>query len=289
MIRYRWPGLGAAVLAAAGLFVVAPVFHGTGQKDTTSTVAGMADNARSQLTVFDPATQPADGSSRAMDSKDPSGQPPPTEPGYTMTYKQEFTASSIPADWGAYSGPPGGETASQGNWEPSMCRVSGGELHMMASGVNSCGLGSYVNGMTDGLWLVRMKGNAEPPGRFSDIALLWPTNNSWDAEIDFYEDLDLVGTRTQYNASMYACPDGGCLHTVHSIPDNGTQWHTYGVKRTPTQVTYYLDGKIVAQFKVNPKVPMYLDLQSEDLNGSPVPAGTETMTVDWAAEYTPSS
>lgn len=206
-------------------------------------------------------------------------------PGWTQVYTQDFNGSSLPSRWGWYNGTPGGDSPSVAHWTPSMCSVSGGQVHFMADGINSCGLESSVNPQTYGLWLVRMKGDSEPSGmRFSDIALLWPASNSWTAEIDFYEDTG--GSRSQYNASMFACPNGTCPYQVRNIANDGTQWHTYGVARTPSGVTYSVDGRTVATFSASPDVPMQLKLQSQNLSGgSGAPTERETMTVDWVAEY----
>jgi hypothetical protein len=205
-------------------------------------------------------------------------------PGWTQVYTQDFAGMSIPSGWGTYAGTPGGESPSVAGWNPSMCSVSGGELHFMADGIHSCGVSIYGSPQTYGAYLVRMKGDAEPSTMlFSDIALLWPADNSWSAEIDFYEDNG--ASRSQYNASMYACPNGTCHYEAPGIQNNGTQWHTYGVAWTPTSVTYTVDGRTVAQFDAAPQVPMVLDLQSQNLAGAGAPAERETMAVAWVAEY----
>jgi beta-glucanase (GH16 family) len=206
-------------------------------------------------------------------------------PGWTEVYTQDFNGSSLPSGWGAYNGTPGGYSPTVANWSPHNCSVSGGELHFTADGISSCGIGSHVNPQTYGMYVVRLKGDAEPPGDFSDIALLWPASNTWTAEIDFYEDMDIVTNRSQYNASMFACPQGTCPFQQRSIPNDGTQWHTYGVQWTPSGVTYLLDGTVVAHSSESPHVPMILDLQSQNLSGSGMPSERETMTVDWVAEY----
>jgi len=205
-------------------------------------------------------------------------------PGWTQVYAQDFNSNSLPTRWGWYSGTPGGYSPNVANWTPSMCSISGGEVHFMARGINSCGLESSVNRQTYGMYLVRMKGDSEPSSmQFSDIALLWPASNSWAAEIDFYEDTG--GSRSQYNASMFACPNGTCPYQVRGIGNDGAQWHTYGVAWTPTKVTYSVDGRTVASFNASPAVPMELKLQSQNLGGSVPSTEIETMTVDWVVEY----
>jgi len=232
---------------------------------------------------------------------DPSGACPPTSlSGYKLAYTQEFTGTSVPSNWYTYDGVPGGETSSQGVWSSSMCKFSGGEAHFMASGITGCGMGSHANPQTYGAYFVRLKGDIEPPGHYSDIALLWPADTSWSAEIDYYEDMcptTGICSRNAYDASVTPCPNGGCWYSKHDISNTGSSWHTYGVEWTPNGVTFLDDGKVVAQTTATlgkaangayvkaPNVPMVEDLQSQDLDGTPVPANTETMTVDWVAEF----
>ncbi|HEY2004445.1 MAG TPA: glycoside hydrolase family 16 protein [Candidatus Saccharimonadia bacterium] len=233
-------------------------------------------------------------------STDPSGASPLTTlSGYTLKYTQEFTGSSLPANWGAESGVPGGETASQGTWTPSECKVSGGELHFMASGVDGCGVTYYSNYQQYGAYFVRMKGDVEPPGHYSDIALMWPSSNNWNAEIDFYEDMcPTTGTcnRSTYNASVCgsvpnpASNPGGCgtqsnWTSQKAIKNDGTQWHTYGTEWTPSGTTFLVDGQVTATSPKVPNVSMMLAMQSQDLDGTPVGSNHETMTVDWVSIF----
>jgi hypothetical protein len=239
---------------------------------------------------------------------DPSGQNPVTAPaGFTAEYVQEFNGNSIPADWDAYHGAPGGYTVQQANWEQSMCSFSGGEAHFQAVGVNSCGLQYYGTPQVYGAWFARLKADDTPSGvYFSNIFLLFPANNQWPPEIDIYEDL---GSRTSTTESMYntvgnicgSPPSTDCLGQYGKsngrsggVPNADDQWHTYGVEWTPGGVAWFIDGRVVFSAPASevkspaqqPDIPMYMDLQSQNV-GSQAGAASQisTMDVDWAEEF----
>jgi Glycosyl hydrolases family 16 len=216
---------------------------------------------------------------------------PTSVAGWKLTYSTDFPGSSLPSGWGAYSGEPGGDP--DGNWDPDNVHVSGGELHLMATPSAQGGVAFYGNQQTYGMYLVRMKGDYEPNLAINNIAILWPAQQGvWPPEVDFYEDSG--GTRNGFSASLHAGSNGNDNPVVHSSPpaNNGTEWHTYGVQWTPSQLTYTIDGKAwgsVSKSSLDggqwPDIPMILTLQSQN-QGSSQPSGTiETMTVAWVAEY----
>jgi hypothetical protein len=255
-------------------------------------------------TTTAPSATPTGGQS----GSDPSGQDPATSlSGYTLTYTQEFTGTSVPANWGAYTGVPGGETSSEADWEPGMCTFSGGEAHFMASGIDSCGLHDQANAQEYGAWFARLQGNVEPAGQlFTDIFLLWPADNQWPPEIDVYED---DGNRSRTVATLWntvgnACGPSvsyGCLYSYtqtnggsNGVANNGTEWHTYGVEWTPSGVSWLIDGKVVFTAPASavkspaqqPALTMEMALQAENLQGSPGASTTEdTMNVDWVEQF----
>ena len=255
-----------------------------------------------------PPSPPTPSNGGQGSSPGPTEQSPLTAlPDFTPSYVQEFDGDSIPPGWDAYSGVPGGESAQVAHWEPSMCTFSGGEAHFMASGIDSCGLQFYGAPQEYGAWFARMKGDDEPPSMFfSDIFLLWPANNQWPPEIDIYEDSG--GNRSGTSATVHntvgdACgsaPTGSCLAAYEQtngrnggVSNDGTEWHTYGVEWTPSGVTWLIDGHVVftapaSQVKSpaqQPALPMYMDLQSQNLRGVGTPTPRETMTVDWVEEF----
>jgi beta-glucanase (GH16 family) len=244
------------------------------------------------------------GSSSASD---PSGVPVPTGniPGWNLVYTQDFNGSSLPTGWGAYSGQPGGDR--YGYWDPADVTVSNGELHLgtrakddpkMSNTYSTGGVGFYGHPQTYGMYLVRLKADYEPGLEISDIALLWPSsNNIWPPEIDFYEDSG--GTRSGSSATLHPGPNGDdCCRIIENLRNDATQWHTYGIEWTPTTITYTIDdkqwGSVIHKSQLTspaqwPTVNMDLCLQSQNLGTAQPASPIETMTVDWVAEYAPSS
>ena len=238
---------------------------------------------------------------------DPSGQRPPTSlPGFTLKYTQEFAGDSLPAGWHAYTGVPGGEAADVATYEPSLCSVSGGEAHFMASGIDSCGIEFSGAPQKYGAYFARIKGDSEPSNMFfSDVFLLWPADNNWWPKINIYDDHGGSRNHTYVfmfnNVNGYCGPDPtqGCVEQFaqsngpEGVANNGTQWHTYGVEWTPSEVKWLIDGKIIYDAPASavkspaqqPATPMNMVLQSENLQGAGAPAKRETMTVAWVAEF----
>jgi Glycosyl hydrolases family 16 len=235
-------------------------------------------------------------------TESPSGQVMPAGdlPGWHMTYAQDFNGSSVPADWGAYSGEPGGDQ--YGWWDPSNLTVGGGELHFLgrydssAGRYSTAGVSFGGRDQTYGMYMVRLKGDSNPGTAISDIALLWPVANVWPPEIDFYEDSG--GSRSSMSATLHPGPNGDdCCQIQHSLSLDFTQWHTIGVAWTPSSITYIVDGNIWATVTSSsldsgahwPAQPMEFDLQAQNLQARYPDGPTENMTVDWMVEYTPSS
>jgi Glycosyl hydrolases family 16 len=255
-----------------------------------------------------PSSPPASTPTGSQSGSDPSGQDPATTlSGYTLKYTQEFTGSSLPSGWSAYTGVPGGETSSEADWEPGMCTVSGGEVHFMASGIDSCGMDYKGEPQEYGAWFARLQATPEQAGQlFTDIFLLWPDNNQWPPEIDVYED---EGNRASTTATLWntvgnACgssPSSSCLYQYTQTNGNNggvantdTQWHTYGVEWTPSGVSWLIDGKVILTAPASavkspaqqPALTMDMALQSENLQGSPGASSTEdTMNVDWVEQF----
>jgi beta-glucanase (GH16 family) len=215
-------------------------------------------------------------------------------PGWKLTYSTDFPGNSLPSGWGAYTGEPGGNA--HGYWLPQNVSVSDNELHLtttpdsdpdLSGAETTGGVSFYGDSQTYGMYLVRMKGDYEPGLNISNIALLWPADNSWPPEIDFYEDNG--GTRIGYDATIHSGSDNNVVHdNINSGP--GTQWHTYGLIWTANSITYTVDGKAMASETTSdvddwPDIPMILDLQSENLATLQPKGSIETMTVAWVAEY----
>jgi hypothetical protein len=285
---------------------ISPSAKATSSAKATPTTKQATPTASEQSSSPMPSTGPVSPTGQ-QGSGDPSGENPfTTLSGYSLKSVQEFTGNSIPSGWDAYNGTPGGVSAQQSQFAPSMCTFSGGEAQLVASGIDTCGLQYYGSPQVYGAWFARLQAPNEPSGvSVGNVFLLFPANNQWPPEIDIYED---HGTRTSTSASMYntvgsvcgSSPTAQCLGPYaqsngHSggVANDDTQWHTYGVEWTPSGVTWLIDGRVVFTAPASqvvspaqqPDTPMYMDLQSENTTGASAPTGTLSMSVDWAEEF----
>jgi beta-glucanase (GH16 family) len=289
VVRHVWTGTSSAdvsakqpdrvqAAASAGLSAHGSFHLSVGTASSAPTAAATASDS------------PSPGSSAGGASTDP---PPGSMPGWQLVYSQDFSGSTLPPNWGAYQGQPGGDP--YGQWSKDNVVVSGGALNLMATpdgsgGYSTGGVMFSGNPQTYGMFLVRMKGDYEPGLQISNILLLWPNSSVWPPEIDFYEDQG--GTRASYLATVHPGPDGDNSDQVHdSVDSDGTEWHTYGVEWTPTSITFTIDGQPAGAVVQNsglpawPDIPMNLALQSENLGPAQPSQSIDTMTVAWVAEY----
>jgi hypothetical protein len=289
-VRHRKPTSPVATGQPSATAAATPTTSPTAAPTATASVAPTAAPSGSQSGV------------------DPSGLSPATAlSGFTLKYVQEFTGDSLPSGWNEYDGVPGGETSQEAQWEPDMCTFSGGEMHFMASGIDSCGLDYVGTPQEYGAFFTRLQADPETAGElFSDIFLLWPANNQWPPEIDVYED---GGDRSRTVASLFDTVGDACGSSLsaqclaqytqgngdsNGVANTDTQWHTYGVEWTPSQVSWLIDGRVVftapaSQVKspaVQPALPMNIALQSQNLQGgSGAPSLQQTMAVDWVEQF----
>jgi beta-glucanase (GH16 family) len=150
----------------------------------------------------------------------------------------------------------------------------------VTGGVCQCGLDQ-----TYGAYFVRSK--LTGPGA-TQVELLWPAQG-WPPEVDFSE------TYGPTNTSMATLHYSSANNEVHqSITIDMTQWHTWGVIWSPTQISYLVDGKVWATQNVAseiPSQPMTLDLQQQTYCSAnyACPTSNVSTDVDWVAEYTPAA
>jgi hypothetical protein len=222
-------------------------------------------------------------------SSEPSGEAPPSPsslPGYRQSYVNDFAGSTLPGGWSSFTGAPGADPGAQ--WAASHVVVGGGLLQLNAwrdpdfnnewvtGGVCQCGLDK-----TYGAYFVRSKMTG--PGA-TQVELLWPAQG-WPPEIDFSE------TYGPTNTTMATLHFSSANDVVHqSLTIDMTQWHTWGVIWSPTQISYLVDGKVWATQNVAseiPNQPMTLDLQQQTWCASnyACPTSDVSTDVDWVAEY----
>jgi len=213
--------------------------------------------------------------------------------GYTRTYVNDFTGTTVPTGWDVYTGTPGsGDPGSQ--WALNHVVVSGGLLQLntwqdpifggkwVTGGLCQCGVPR-----TYGAYVVRSKVTGAGP---TQVELLWPTTG-WPPEIDFDE------TNGSTGYSMATLHYGSNNLQVHSTMNiDMSQWHTWGVIWTANSVSYTLDGRVWAQVNDTAEVPhqpMTLDIQQQtwcDVAPNPnspssCPTTPQSTQVDWVAEY----
>jgi outer membrane protein OmpA-like peptidoglycan-associated protein len=228
------------------------------------------------------------------DSSQPSGQAPPAAnamTGYVQTYSQVFTGSSLPAGWDLFSGQPGGDPGAE--WSFSHVVVSGDLLQLNTS-QNSAG--TWVSGgtcqcgvqHTYGAYFVRSRMTGPGP---TQVELLWPAKGyPWPPEIDFDETYG--PTDTSMATDHTTLP--GLVQVHQTVNIDMTQWHTWGVIWTPTELEYTVDGRVWGQVTDPadiPSDPMTLDIQQQTWCASnwACPTAPASTDVNWVAEYSAST
>ncbi len=280
--RHRRAPITVASLVTAGVVLCAALSF-------TPTVTGSAATATT-IPVFHEAANRAYPIGTA-DSSEPSGEAPPAADamaGYSQSYLNDFTTSSLPAGWDVFTGLPGGDPGA--HFVGSHIAFGAGLLRLntykdrswhdrwVTGGLCQCGLTQ-----TFGAYFVRSRVTGPGP---NEAELLWPSG-SWPPEIDFSESGGGV-------ASMSSSVHYGASNHIDQrlLRIKLTQWHTWGVIWTPTLITYTVDGQVWGSVSVAseiPRSPMTLDLEQRtkcSLNEQ-CPTHPVSMLVDWVAEYTP--
>jgi beta-glucanase (GH16 family) len=289
----------APVTTTLPLSRIPKVIRGAGAtgKPTTSPSTALPTTkttpaARATTTTSPPTTSTTPTTTAS--TAEPSGQAPPGPDalaGYTQSYVSDFTGTTLPAGWGAYSGKPGGDPGAQ--WGLAHAVVSNGMLQLEAYQDSAYG-GEWVTGgvsqsgrsQTYGAYYVRSRVTGAGP---TNVELLWPVAPVWPPEIDFNETGGAaVGTSATVHWGPGNNQDQRADHTIDM-----TQWHTWGVIWTPTSITYTVDGQVWGTVTVAseiPNQPMVLDLQQQTWcsSGFACPTTPVSMDIDWVAEYSPS-
>ncbi len=223
---------------------------------------------------------------------EPSGEAPLSASalsGYRQSYVTDFSGSSLPDGWSAFSGTPGSDPGSQ--WASSHVVVSGGLLQLNAWKDPAYGSEWVTGGLcqcsvaqTYGAYFVRSRMTGPGP---TQVELLWPVSG-WPPEIDFSE---TYGGDSSSMATLHFTSANDEVHQLLNI--DMTKWHTWGVIWTPTLISYVVDGKVWGTVNVAsdiPDQPMTLDLQQQTWcsSGQACPLTPQSTQIDWVAEYEPS-
>lgn len=227
------------------------------------------------------------------DSSEPSGYAPSSASamsGYTQTYSNDFTGTTLPSGWTAYSGSAAGDPGSL--WAPSQVTVSGGMVQLLtsqdpasSSGWVSGGVGQSGEALTYGAFFVRSRMTGAGP---TQVELLWPTAG-WPPEVDFDE---TYGGVILTQATLHYTSANLTIHNNLNI--DMTQWHTFGIVWTPASMIFTVDGNEWASIttpSVIPDLPMGLDIQQQTWcsSGFACPTSSASTDVDWVTEYSPTS
>jgi len=210
-------------------------------------------------------------------------------PGWDLTFTDDFNGDSLNETfWGRYSGPPTGPHSPLALWDPSHVVVQGGNLELQTYADprfpgfwTSGGLALATLPQTFGKYLVRVR--CEPAEGVACIGLLWPNDNNWPPEIDFFEDFG--GDRQGTTASLHYDEDNKIIQRALEDIDT-SEWHVLGVEWLPGTLNFTVDGRIwdTITHPGVPTVPMHLALQTQ-LFGDVGPSFTHRMQVDWVAVY----
>ncbi len=226
-------------------------------------------------------------------SSEPSGMAPPSASalsGYGQTYVQDFSGSTVPSDWDVFSGQPSGN--GNGQWALSQVQVANGIMSLNTAQVGGIwltgGLCQCGRPQTFGAYFVRSRQTAPGP---TQVELLWPVNG-WPPEIDFSE-TDGNTTAQSTTAIWGVNSDGSPQQTQSFTNQDLTQWHTWGVIWSSTSIIYTIDGQewgSVTDPSEISQVPMTLNLQQQTWCAAgwacPASGSSESLQVDWVAEYT---
>jgi hypothetical protein len=225
-----------------------------------------------------------------LDLSEPSGLAPPGPhafKGYVETYVTDFTGNQLPAGWESFSGIPGGDPGGQfgtahvvvrnGMLELNTWRDPAYHNKWVTGGLSQAGVSR-----TYGAYFVRTRVTGLGP---NEVQLLWPADNSWPPEIDYYESgRGINGTTATVHWSS--------LNHIeqHSVTEPLVDWHTWGVVWSPKSILFTLDGHVWAQVSSAasvPHIPMNLDFEQRAMCslGFDCPTKPVSMYVDWVAEY----
>ncbi|QEN15064.1 family 16 glycosylhydrolase [Mycolicibacterium sp. ELW1] len=190
-----------------------------------------------------------------------------------------FTDASVLSQFVVYTG-----THPEGTRTPSALSFSNGTMTITGDAQGNDEGIAWTPGQKYGGWEVRLR---VPAGaaNYDPVLLLWPDAENWPkgGEVDFMEMWD-DPTRQTVNSVLHYGPSNKQIKA--SVAVDATQWHTYAVKWTPTQITTYVDGVPLFTSTNKSQFPpgaMHLCIQLDTM-GPDIAAGAQ-MEVAWAKQY----
>jgi beta-glucanase (GH16 family) len=179
-------------------------------------------------------------------------------PDFTTVFQDDFNGSSLDTGvWRAqYSGQYGNGMF---RWDPGQLEVGDGKLTIATEREG----GSWVSGGLSTIPDGQTYGRYEFRARFEEgqgtvgVALLWPSDNVWDDEVDIIE--TNRPDRDGFTFSNHGNPQ--INNEVWVDVDN---WHTYTLDWTPGSLTLSVDGRQVSQITTDvPDQQMSLGFQGQ--------------------------
>lgn len=274
---------GTVAIDSSGHFTYTP---GAGFVPSTGDIftASVSDATVGQFHGLIGLLVPGWGSTASLTAKVTGLITPPGDPGSvgtwgTPTRSAFFTDWSVLSDWWVYNG-----TTQHGNRTPNQISFADGVMTLSGDAAgNDAGI-AWGPGQKYGAWEVRVKIPVGAPN-YDPVLLLWPDAENWPTggEVDFMEIWE-DGSRQAVNSVLHYSSTNQQAGATMVV--DATQWHTYAVKWTPTEITTYVDGTPI--FSTNdtsmfPPGPMHLAIQLDKL-GPDISAGAQ-MQVAWVKEY----
>ena len=121
---------------------------------------------------------------------------------------------------------------------------------------------------------------------------LLPENNTWPPELDVFEQLGKDPNKIYMTSHSEGAGKMTAVSQSVAVPNATTEFHTYGVLWSPTELVWYVDGKQVAETAtpVDMHTPMYmlLDLNVGGAWGGGVTSATpsgHSLQINWVRAY----
>lgn len=121
---------------------------------------------------------------------------------------------------------------------------------------------------------------------------LLPENNAWPPELDVFEQLGKDPDKIYMTSHSEVGGKATAVSQSVAVPNATTQFHTYGVLWSPTELVWYVDGKQVAETATpaDMHTPMYmlLDLNVGGAWGGGVTSATpsgQSLQINWVRAY----
>jgi hypothetical protein len=289
----------AAVLAGTVVAVRQARHDGSPpQAVAARTAAPVASAAGADGALGAPGSSPSvlPGPSGAAVSRSAAPGAVPVDP--NLLAVEDFTGTAPNEDrWGLYQ-----STADNGAlWQRSALQVSGGQLHIVATGRNPTGAGNIAGGLCwcgtggnrlYGIWKVRARFDAG--AGYGPVIGLWPeTDTGNDGMINFGAPEANRGTLH----TTVAGNNGAWVADTRKIAANLTGWHTYTVEWRATAIRMYLDSRLVYASSTStgtvflPHTQMHLIIQVNEGPTDSVPAANSSTPdrvvtyIDWVRMY----